>query len=153
MKSFRKEIISSLGKVFSFHHPIIPPPIYKSPMCVRYRGAARAALARHEEEPVGADWIGFLQPLQFLHPEVLLWSPLLHAFICQIYRICFYLCLIRLNLNVLYAFHLDILCIGKVYFSSSSPLFKSMKWGSIWQNILSESALVNFSDLLCPIEK
>ena len=41
---------------------------------------------------------------------------LLHAFICQIYRICFHLCLIRLKLNELHAFHLEILCSRKSQF-------------------------------------
>ena len=49
--------------------------------------------------------------------EVFFSSSSLHAFICQIYMICLHLCLIRLNLNVLHAFHLEILCSRKSLFS------------------------------------
>ena len=49
--------------------------------------------------------------------EVFIISFSLHAFICQIYILCLYLSLIRLNLNILHAFHLEILCSRKSLFS------------------------------------
>ena len=49
--------------------------------------------------------------------EVFIISFSLHAFICQIYMLCLHLYLIRLNLNVLHAFHLEILCSRKSMFS------------------------------------
>ena len=53
---------------------------------------------------------------RILRTEVFIISFSLHAFICQIYILCLHLCLIRLNLNVLHAFHLEILCSRKSLF-------------------------------------
>ena len=105
------------GRIVLLPHPFIPPPIYMYPTCMRSRGAARATLAGTRRNLIGVDQIGFHPSLQDSTYRGILLILLLHAFICQIYKICLYLCLIRLNLNILHAFHLEILCIGKARFS------------------------------------
>ena len=65
--------------------------------------------------------------------EVFFSSSSLHAFICQIYMICLHLCLIRLNLNVLHTFHLEILCSRKSMFSLQVVLEPDFEENICWK--------------------
>ena len=105
-----------IGRIVLLPPSLHPPPVYRYPACMRSRGAAHAALAGTRRNLVGADQIGFHPSLQDSAYRGILLILLLHAFIYQIYILCLHLCLIRLNINVLHAFHLEILCSRKSLF-------------------------------------
>ena len=63
-REVQEEIVSSQGELFSFHHPFIPPPVYRYSACVRSRGAARAALIGTRRNSISADQIDFHPSLQ-----------------------------------------------------------------------------------------
>ena len=115
-REVQEEIVSSQGELFSFHYPIshlLSPGIRR----------ACEVEERHvwlSQAPGGTLLVRIrsasIRLYRIPRTEVFIISFSLHAFICQIYILCLHLSLIRLKLNVLHAFHLEILCSRKSLF-------------------------------------
>ena len=115
-REVQEEIVSSQGELFSFHHP-------SSHLLSTGIRRACEVEERHVwlSQASGGTLLvrirsASIRLYRIPRTEVFIISFSLHAFIYQIYRICFHLCLIRLNLNILHAFYLEILCSRKGMF-------------------------------------